>query len=473
MTSRLLGWCSVCALLLATATALAEQEAKMPHPTGTHALRAILNQKFKIKPLNQAQFEAGMRRPAASSSSPHPSGMLLIVLGEPGYLEELGSEQLKRFVQRGGALLVATDQKTGEALQEAFRVRITGDFLEVLEKSPFAYRGLPEFPIVRDFDDDKHPIFRAITNVATMRPSDLVLAPGSPLQSLARFPADAHWELEVRPSPDVRYRFAAGQKISRSDRRPGIDGKVLVLSDHSVFINDMILRLDNDNLLFAYNCMDWLTDSGKRNHVLFVEDREFVTDFNVSLKEAPSIPLPPEGVLVEKGEQLLAGVEESDVPERVVRQFMPEGLKPSTLLLLLAPLLVILGLWRLSKARYRIERQEPLLAACLAAPGAAGTLIRRRNDYLLRSNNYWETAHQLARQCFEALPIIPAHGARPQIKVQGGWWRRRTMTRQVQRLWHLADGTVPELITAQQFRRFEGELQQLRTALENGTIQVK
>src|SRR5262249_16541376 len=209
-------------------------------------------------------------------------------------------------------------QKTGERFREAFRVQISGDFLEVPAKSTSAYRHLPECPLIRDFDD-KHPIFRAITNVATNRPSNLVLT-DSPLRSLAQFPAEAHWEGEGRPQPDVRYRFAAGEQIGK--------GKVLVLSDHSVFINDMMLRLDNDNLLFAYNCMDWLTDSGKRNHVLFVEDREIVTDFNVSLKEAPSIPFPPEGVLVEKGEQLLAGVEDSDVPERIVRQFMPDGLKP-------------------------------------------------------------------------------------------------------------------------------------------------
>src|SRR5262245_29958505 len=139
MTPRWLGWSSMCAFLVVAGGALAEQEAKMPFGTGTHALRAILNQKFKIKPLNQGQFEAAMQRPEVSSSSPHPSEMLLIVLGDTGYLEELGPEQLKGFIQRGGALLVATDRRTGDALREAFRVQISGDFLQVRAKASFAY----------------------------------------------------------------------------------------------------------------------------------------------------------------------------------------------------------------------------------------------------------------------------------------------------------------------------------------------
>jgi hypothetical protein len=42
-------------------------------------------------------------------------------------------------------------------------------------------------------------------------------------------------------------------------------GRILILADHSVFINDMMTPDDNDNLEFASNCLEWLTDGGKRS----------------------------------------------------------------------------------------------------------------------------------------------------------------------------------------------------------------
>ena len=67
------------------------------------------------------------------------------------------------------------------------------------------------------------------------------------------------------------------------------NGRVLVLADHSIFINEMMLPSDNGNVEFTYNCLEWLRGDPKdgRNQVLFVEDGTINSRFEVPLKEVP------------------------------------------------------------------------------------------------------------------------------------------------------------------------------------------
>jgi hypothetical protein len=458
-------------LLPASRCHAAEEDTQLPFGTGTHALRAILKQRFNVTPLDPEE-----RRLIPDQTA----GLLLVVLGDTRYLNELGDRAVRRFVEGGGALLVASDQKSHKALQDAFGVRVSGYFLKVPADArmapgiPLAYRRLEDCPFVRNFDDKDHPIFRTITQIATNRPSYLAFAANPKVKSLARFPLLAYLEGQDGPTPEELkgpgYRFAAGANFGA--------GKVLVLSDHSIFINDMMLRTDNDNFFFAVNCIDWLTDGGKRNHALFIEDGQYVTDFNIALKEAPPLPLPPEGVLVEKINQLLASVD-ADYFNRAISNNVGRDRELRFIVLLLTGLLIVYGLWRFSKARHRIERQEPLLAACLARQGGTGTLVRQRNEAMLRQDNYWEPAHQLARQWFASIPGFDEAGyggpwrMAPSITVRGGWWRGRILTGQVQRLWQLAAGELPERISAVHYRRLQEELRLVQTALADGTLQLK
>ena len=96
---------------------------------------------------------------------------------------------------------------------------------------------------------------------------------------------------------------------------------MLVLADHSIFINRMMLPREINNLEFAANCLHWLRGGastpleiagaatkgpdvlqqliGQRNHVLFWEDSKVHRDFNVPLKKVSLPPtLPPEPAIV-------------------------------------------------------------------------------------------------------------------------------------------------------------------------------
>ncbi|MBL8792697.1 MAG: hypothetical protein JNM56_02200 [Planctomycetia bacterium] len=444
-------------MLLWLSTAAPAQEPQVPFGQGSHALRAILKQKFNIKPLDDATFNQRI-------SNGDVSQVLLVVLGDTGFLKRFGRTSLAAFVQQGGALLVATDRKTGrDALESSFRLRVSGDYLKIDRRSAAAYRRSDDCILISSFDRTD-PLFFQVDRIATNRPSHLTLGITSPLRPVAWFPAGTFGEKTPDDlAADRQYPFAASGQLRH--------GRVLVLGDHSVFINDMILQPDNDNFFFACNAIHWLTEDGKRAEVLFVEDGGIVTNFNVALKEPPPLPMPTEGQLIEAGNQLIAKVDEQDFPNRFINDRMRPVQLWRLVLLLLTGALLLYGIWRLLAARHRVERAEPLLAITLEQVAPVGNLTERRNRELIRRNNYWETAHRLARQLFPQLTAGPPPAA-PHIVVRGDEGERRRLEQQTQRLWQLATSRVPEPVSAQELRRLQDELRVVRVALADGTIRL-
>jgi hypothetical protein len=446
------------ALLWTLTTAAPAQEPNTPFGQGSHALRAILKQKFGMKPLDEAAFG---ERITSGDVSP----VLVVVLGDTSFLKRFRGTSLASFVQQGGAVLVATDRGTGEdALQRSFRLRIAGDYLKIDKRSPSAYRRTDDCILISSFDKSD-PLFFQVDRIATNRPSHLTVYLTSPLKAVAWFPQGTYGEKTPQDlAADRQYPFAAAGQLRH--------GRALVLGDHSVFINDMILQPDNDNFFFACNAVNWLTEEGKRTEVFFVEDGTVVTNFNVALKEPPPLPMPTEGQLIDLGNRLIAKVDEQDLPNR----FINDRIRPVQLLrlvlLLLTGAFLLYGCWRLVSGRQRIERAEPLLAVTLERLTPVGNVMERRNQELVRKNNYWETARQLARPVFPQLADGPPPTAPPQIVVSGDEGHRQRLHQQMLSLWQLATSPTPVAVSAQELRRLQDEIRVVRVALADGTIRL-
>src|SRR5262245_41088399 len=121
----LLACCLGMTMLGAAVPRAAGQETPaVPFGQGTHALRALLKHKLNISPLTKSEFESRFQAVELND-------VLLVVLGDARYLDELGKRRLEYLVRHGGAVFVATDQRTGPALTAAFGAEVQGDFLRV------------------------------------------------------------------------------------------------------------------------------------------------------------------------------------------------------------------------------------------------------------------------------------------------------------------------------------------------------
>src|SRR5262249_30043110 len=120
--------------------------------------------------------------------------------------------------------------------------------------------------------------------VATNDPSALIQG-GLPdgIERLATLPmlcqtTGDFWNMRVR-----RPLFMVGGELG--------EGRVLVLADHSIFINEMMLPNDNENVEFTIACVRWLrgdttSKRGRRTKVLFVEEGQVQTKLEIPLKSA-------------------------------------------------------------------------------------------------------------------------------------------------------------------------------------------
>src|SRR5205823_5090731 len=110
---------------------------------------------------------------------------------------------------------------------------------------------------------------------------------------------------------------AFGMLAWRSKNHPPEQQPILLLPDHSLFINAMMLQGDNANFVFAQDTVRWLTGNGARKRVLFLDDGAVVDKFQVPLSEIPDpTQLPPEHLplpTVDVFNQILASWQDEDV----------------------------------------------------------------------------------------------------------------------------------------------------------------
>ncbi|HTU19484.1 MAG TPA: DUF4350 domain-containing protein [Gemmataceae bacterium] len=462
----------------------------------------------------------------------NPSESLLIVLGDPSCLSKGHFPKgLRDFVKQGGAVLIATDHATdgeaGEMLKQLAGVRVTGEKLhlplgsEVYEGNPFCPLVLP-ITVSSPLGDGTSFLGALAALVgAGSRPS-LFHAP-SPDQQNFRLATNAPSQLERQ-----RSRWGLPWGIHRLARLPVgcveesflIDplggrgssplfavggavgkGRVLVLADHSIFINRMILPRDNGNLEFAANCLHWLRGgvstpmealrtannpdalqqlTGQRNKVLFWNDGAIRTDFEVPLKTVPLKPsLGSEPAIVAAIDKTIANMEDNDYFNSRLLEGMDNlpggrpGVVRNAIYLLTLAAVLFLGYRFLWRSRHRPEPATLVLEEAVRQHEPRVSLLEQRRRALLRSGNVWETAHRVAREWFE-LSGLPLTGARPpRVEMKHGSWRTRWgFKRRFARLWLLARGDAPVRIPPSALKRWLRELEELKIALRDGTIRL-
>jgi hypothetical protein len=441
---------------------LQAQASRLPSPQGTDIFRRVLQDSFYVTPLT-----------TLSALEKEPENKVLIVLGETAVLEKVPGG-LEGFIRAGGAALIATDRSTGRQGGNALRpfgVSVDGRLLHALQG---AYKGLPDCVPVEFANSGV--IFKPSPDsfgVATNKPSYLKLKiPGPKIQ--ASFPRGCRFE-DGRTSRDP-LPFAATGEIG--------NGRILVLSDHSVFINGMLWQNDNQNLDFLDTCLEWLLDK-KRTEVLFFDEGFPNSHFDVPLKDLPPPPLPPLEVILRSVNRGLKGLEEENrfndsLANLSTRLGIPQYLGILAVVLTIG--LGLVGLSLLSQARFRAERDLPHLATDLARQQAHAPALEQRHAAMRREGNFYETARTLACHFFEAdcgLDVLAAalgdeaKSAGPRVRASGNPWYRWNARRRVSRLWRLATGNLPARVSRRQLLHLARGVDRLNADRASGRLGIE
>jgi len=390
-----------------------------------------------------------------------PAQTLIIVFGDNHVLDKVQERTggLTRFHQRGGSMFIATDRNDEGRLRE-LKVRVSG-LAVIAQKGSHAYQREQFCPLVTDFTtgEGEHPLVAGLRKgLATNLPSYLEWHRDCELEILANFPSDALVLDRWRPLVPLPYMMA-------SSAAAGEKGRILIVAGHGVFQNQMMLN--HDNYAFALNSIHWMTEGGKRKHVLFVEESKVQASFQVPLTKLPPPPLPRAEIL----DRLLHGLEQENLFNRLLLESIGARHIWRAVLLGLTVLVVVLAFRRLLVARHRPEPRLPLVAQKAALALAAPPVQALRREALLKAGNLWETARELARECFEVYGMPGLGSAEPPaFAVEGGWWQRWRLSRLVRRLWDLAYGPDASRISPRQIRRVQEDLAQLGLVLEAGLV---
>jgi len=451
-------WAALLCLFVSTAAAPAQNVMSTDH--GTHAFRATLH-KLGLQPI--AEIESILQQPDKS---------LLIVLGDTDVkLDYLMNGGLRQFVKRGGACLFASDQSTHRLLEQELEVIING-ILVYCEgnTADIVYRGdLDECPILQvpireEFRSDHVDLLQGLKRVATNRPSFLQRLE-TPMQTLSTQRVVAETPRNYRFLQPIRLgngpptlHLAVADQLGR--------GRYCVIADHSIFINAMMLQSDNDNVAFAVNVINWLTENGQRHQVMFIDDRQVRTEFDFNL-DFLDPPLPHPDVLAPAVDKLIRGLEEDNFFNRLISRLIPQKRLLRYLLLGLSIGSAALILYRITSNKHRRESAAARLPDRIEAMADA-TSLDDRAGFTTDPQVLATVGHELIQRTFHDLLGSPV-SAQPSV-VAGNWWARRRWTTRVRRLWRLQSPETLRTISAPELKSLARQLDDLRRAVDRGTI---
>jgi hypothetical protein len=297
--------------------------------------------------------------------------------------------------------------------------------------------------------------------VATNR-SGYLLNENSPLNIVARFPRQGAYPGHP---PNGNLPFAMAGEFD--------GGRVLIMADHSVFINAMLLQPDNQNAVFALGCVDWLTESGKRKRVFMLNEGHRQTRFNSPLKLGSDATLPPPEALVSVFDQVMAGLEAENRFNEMAHA-PTGGLSKEraiyVLVLSATMLLIVLVFQRLNAARQRREPGIVPVAATVQQLEPGRPVHHLRQTAMMAQGNYWEAAHELAIDVFEPLLASMRPGSRLQVDSGGSFLERRKKRQQARAVWELALDPKPKKWTRRQWLALHALVGPLRRDIAQGKI---
>ncbi len=464
---------------------------------GTELFRALLD-KAGIKPVTLQDIR---NRPWAEDD------LMVIVLGNPQN-PLFNAEPLiwaRIATEAQGAALIASDDRFSvySAFQQGGFNPITSfTGIPVRAHRRDCYQGDEDCPWVVPISPAELPqpinnpgpvwgLFRGLQKLDTNQPTYLE----EPLQyrgeyqyPLARLPRSARTDWQMRLTPPPLFAIG-GDGPQQPTGRPGY--AFLAVADASIYINQMLMERETDNLEFALRTIEYLQGPDKhRKRCLFFENGRVIESFD-SLKQAlaqSQKKVPPESMpdlgtflnknqekLVDLGEQLLDQLESRDALQKLL--LGPEGSDRESrhfarwlegLVATAAIMITIFLLSRTLSSRHPLDTPPAPATGAGEAPTGLPGVFQRRQRELLQANNLYEPVHQLMRDFFlSAGAPTSAEPLPPPVAISSAIRKPDALRRAIRDMWRIAFGP-PVVISPRRWHQIEPYFVRLRQAHADG-----
>lgn len=285
--------------------------------------------------LFQMLFEQNGLRPIQDFESAFnsPNKTVIVLLGT---LRDQRPPVLEKFLNEGGALLLASDMSFGFAQGNIRR----GPVLAM--RPDDIYQGHPDCLRIRDINPS-HELADGVKQLITNRSGWIIEQPEldtSDWRVMASLPSTTFQR-------DSQSRPIVSSMISK---------RLIVVADHSLFTNGMMWH--GDNALFAINVSRSLCRGG-RNQVLFAVDGLAANSYLMGpLANELPLPMPPPEIepeldldqMLQVANQVVTEVEDSDAFNKLLAnrpRSLPDPYYRRALLFVLSGMLIALSLYKL------------------------------------------------------------------------------------------------------------------------------
>lgn len=414
---------------------------------GIDGLRLMLQQQG----LSATQTQIG-------SAFDAPQETVAVILGDLTTASRIRG-QLNRFWREGGALLIASDMQE----QRLPASNLCGAWplpnfqLSSRDAMEFGYRGFRDCPIVQDFDrEGTGPLFEGIDQIVTNRPG--YVRSFSNVRIVATFPGR-------RPRPLM---------VINNYEETG--GRMLMIADHSVFINEMLIH--GDNAKFASNVTRWLCEGGRRRNLVLIHEGNVLPDWGFG-ETPPSIPL--DTLLKAVQSSGLSGLPIGDTLLPVINDALQQaqsqnavnaaihkasrrffGNRPNRWLMILMGLLLAIAFGWFARARWRPLRWLSFRDWSRSAePKMVGAA---------RDGHYFPYLRTLTREFFRECGAEHFDSKHAPSVVQS---TKQSISRQIDELWRMATADKNQKLTRKRFRQHIQVLRDLRQLQLAGDLRLE
>ncbi|MCS6866569.1 MAG: hypothetical protein RMJ56_00610 [Gemmataceae bacterium] len=464
---------------------------------GTELFRALLD-KAGIKPVTLQDIRT---RPWAEDD------LIVITLGNPQH-QVFNAEPLiwaRLTIEANGAALIASDDRfsvysavqpggfnpvtnfTGIPVRAHHRDCFQGD-----EDCPWVVPYSPaQWPQPIDNPGPVWGLFRGLNKLATNQPTYLEEPQqyrGEYQYPLARLPRSARTDWAARFIPPPLFAIG-GDGPQQANGRPGY--AFLAVADASLYINQMLMERETDNLELALRTIEYLQGPQKhRKRCLFFENGRVMENFD-GLKQALARPpqkVPPQAMpdlgtflsknqekLVDLGEELIDRLESQDALQKLL--LGPEGSERQArrfarwmewLAATAAIMIAVFLLGRTFSSRHPLDAPPAPSTGAGAAPTGPPGVFERRQRELLANNNLYEPVHQLMRDFFISAGARPdPEGRPPSVEIAATVRKPDSLRCAIRDMWRIAFGP-PIAISPQRWHELEPYFRRLRQAHADG-----